>query len=122
MARLISLSGLPTVLILSHFSLTGVPLLAGFPIHQALWEQLGIISLTGAIWYAIASIGLFMGGIRSLAVLVAPSTEKFNINENWPQRIFLSLGILMLILFGFFPQWVTPLLSQFPLMFNHLGR
>jgi len=111
-----------TVLILSHFSLTGVPLLAGFPIHQALWEQLGIISLTGAIWYAIASIGLFMGGIRSLAVLVAPSNEKFIINENWPQRIFLSLGILMLIFFGFFPQWVAPLLSQFPLMFTHLGR
>ena len=111
-----------TVLILSHLSLTGVPLLAGFPIHQALWEQLAIISFTGAIWYAIASIGLFMGGIRSLAVLVAPSTERFIIKENWPQRIFLSFGILILILLGIFPQWVAPLLSSFPLMFSHLGR
>ena len=111
-----------TVIILSHFSLTGVPLLAGFPIHQALWEQLGIISLTGAIWYAIASIGLFMGGIRSLAVLVAPSKENFIIKESWPQRIFLSFGILMLILLGIFPQWIAPLLSRFPLMFSHLGR
>jgi len=111
-----------TVLILSHLSLAGVPLLAGFPIHQALWEQLGIISLTGAIWYAIASIGLFMGGIRSLAVLVAPSNERFIIKENLPQRIFLSIGILILILLGIFPQWVSPLLSSFPLMFSHLGR
>jgi formate hydrogenlyase subunit 3/multisubunit Na+/H+ antiporter MnhD subunit len=111
-----------TVLILSHLSLTGVPLLAGFPIHQALWEQLGIISLTGAIWYAIASIGLFMGGIRSLAVLVAPSNERPTIKENLPQRIFLSIGILMLILFGIFPQWVSPLLTRLPLMFSHLGR
>lgn len=110
-----------TVLILSHFSLTGVPLLAGFPIHQALWEQLGIISLSGAIWYAIASIGLFMGGIRSLAVLVAPSYERFSIKENWTQRILLSIGILMLIFLGIFPQWIAPLLSRLPSMFSHLG-
>jgi NADH:ubiquinone oxidoreductase subunit 2 (subunit N) len=111
-----------TVLILSHFSLTGVPLLAGFPIHQALWEQLGTISLTGAIWYAIASIGLLMGGIRSLAVLVAPSNERFTIRENWPQRIFFSIGILTLISLGIFPQWISPLLSRLPFMFSHLGR
>lgn len=109
-------------IILSQLSMIGIPLLAGFPIHQALWEQLGIISLTGAIWYAIASIGLFIGGIRSLAVLVAASNEKFSINENLTQRIFLSSGILILILLGVFPQWIAPLLSRFPLIFNHLGR
>ncbi len=111
-----------TVIILSHLSLTGIPFLAGFPIHQALWEQLGIISLSGAIWYAIGTIGLFMGGIRSLAVLVAPFNERSFITESWPQRIFLSLGILMLILLGIFPQWITSLILHFPLMFSHLGR
>jgi len=111
-----------TAIILSHLSMTGVPLLAGFPIHQALWERLGIISLSGAIWFAIGTIGLLMCGIRSLAVLVAPSNERFMIKESWPQRIFLSLGILMLILFGILPQWITSLTIRFPLMFSHLGR
>lgn len=110
------------VIIFSLLSMTGVPLLAGFPFHQALWEQLGIISMSGAIWYAIGSIGLFMGGIRSLAVLVSPSNEKFIVKENLPQRIYLSFGILMLISFGIFPQWIAPFLAKFPLMFSHLGR
>ena len=111
-----------TVIIMSHLSLTGVPLLAGFPIHQALWEQLGMISLSGAIWYAIGAVGLFMGGIRSLAVLVASSNERFMIKESRPQRIFLSIGVLILILLGIFPQWVNPLIIRFPLMFSHWGR
>jgi formate hydrogenlyase subunit 3/multisubunit Na+/H+ antiporter MnhD subunit len=112
-----------TIIIFSHLSLTGLPLLAGFPIHQALWEQLGILSITGAIWYFVATIGLLMGGIRTLAVLVTPSSDEgFSTQENWPQRIFLSLGILILMITGIFPQWAAPLLSQLPSMFNHLGR
>jgi len=111
-----------TVSILSLFSLTGVPLLAGFPIHQSLWEQIGLISFTGAIWYAIASIGLFMGGIRSMAVLVASSNERFAIIESWPQRILLSIGVLTLLFLGIFPQWIAPFISRLPFIFNHLGR
>lgn len=112
-----------SIIILSHFSLAGLPLLAGFPIHQALWEQLGIYSLTSAIWYLVGSLGLLTGGIRVLAVLVAPfNNEGFNSGENWSQRIFLSIGILLLILMGIFPQWISPLISRLPSMFTHLVR
>ncbi|OGN75908.1 MAG: hypothetical protein A2X25_01840 [Chloroflexi bacterium GWB2_49_20] len=112
-----------SIIILSHFSMAGLPLLAGFPIHQALWEQLGILSINGAILYLVATIGLLMGGIRTLAVLVTITNEDgFSIKENWLQRFSLSLGILLLIIMGIFPQWAAPLLSQLPSMFNHLGK
>lgn len=109
-------------IILSHLSFTGIPILAGFPIHQALWEQLGIVSFTSAIWYGLATIGLLMAGLRSMAVLVSPSSQRFIINESWPQRILLSFGVLMLIVAGIFPQWVRPLLSAFPTMFSHIAK
>jgi len=111
------------VLVLSHFSFVGLPLLAGFPIHMALWVQLGKLSIYYAFWYLIANIGLLTGGIRVLAVLVTSSEkEGFLSLENWSQRIFLSIGILILILLGILPQWITPLLSRLPSMFNHLAK
>jgi NADH-quinone oxidoreductase subunit N len=112
-----------SIIILSHFSFVGLPLLAGFPIHQALWEQIGTFSIITAIWYFVGTLGLLTGGIRVLAVLVASTSEEgFNPKENWSQRIYLSIGILILILMGIFPQWISPLISRFPSMFTHLFR
>jgi NADH-quinone oxidoreductase subunit N len=111
------------LLFASHLSLAGVPLLAGFPIHQALWEQLGLVSITGAVWYFLATAGIIMGGIRSMAVLILPSDkEAFTTNENWNQRIFLSFGMLILLLCGIFPQVISQWISQLPSIFVHLGK
>jgi NADH:ubiquinone oxidoreductase subunit 2 (subunit N) len=109
------------IIILTNLSLAGIPLLAGFPIHQALWENVGTFSLTNAIWFLAGTTGLLMGGIRSLAVLVAPSEEIITIRENWAQRIFLSLGILAIILLGIFPQLISPFMMILPKLFSHLG-
>ena len=110
------------IVVFSHLSFVGLPLLAGFPIHQALWEQLGKQSIYEAFWYLIATIGLLTGGIRVLSVLVTPSSEdEITSQETLTQRVFLSLGILILIMMGIFPQWVAPLLSRLPSLFNHLA-
>jgi formate hydrogenlyase subunit 3/multisubunit Na+/H+ antiporter MnhD subunit len=110
-----------SAIILSQFSLVGLPLFAGFPTHQALWEQMGILSTSGAMWYFIASIGMVMAGLRTLTVMVIPSeTDEFSSHENWSQRILLSIGIILLIFMGIFPQIMASFLSQLPSIFIHL--
>lgn len=111
------------IVVLSIFSFAGLPLLAGFPIHQSLWVQLGRISLGSALGYFIATIGLLTGGIRVLTVLVTSSDQEgFFPHENWWQRIYLLIGFLIIIFMGIFPQWAYTLTSRFPLMFNHLAK
>jgi len=112
-----------TSIILAGLSLVGIPLLAGFPIRQALWEQLARQSLSTAFWVLFGSLGLLTGTIRSLAVLVmAPEGSRWESRETWPQRLFLGFGWLMLFILGLFPQWGTPILEALPKVFEHLGR
>jgi formate hydrogenlyase subunit 3/multisubunit Na+/H+ antiporter MnhD subunit len=109
--------------ILAHLSLAGIPLLACFPIRQALWEGLARQSPGAAIWVLIGSLGLVTGALRNLAVLsMAAEGTRWEVHESWPQRIFLMLGALALILLGLFPQWATPLLTWLPSVFEHLGH
>lgn len=109
--------------LLAHMSLAGVPLLAGFPIRQALWEGLARQSFGVAFGVLIGSLGLFTGLMRSLTVLcMAPEDRRWEVRESWPQRIFLTLGALALIILGLFPQWATPLLVRLPSVFEHLGQ
>jgi len=108
---------------LAHMSLAGLPLLANFPIRQALWEGLARQTPNIAWFVLIGSLGLFTGAIRSLAVLsMAPEGTRWEVRESWPQRIFLALGTLALLILGLFPQWTTLLLARLPSVFEHLGH
>jgi formate hydrogenlyase subunit 3/multisubunit Na+/H+ antiporter MnhD subunit len=109
--------------VISHFSAAGMPLLASFPIRQALWEKLAIESTSAAIWLGIASLGLWIGAFRSLAVLtMASENTPWRSDETWEQRILIGLGVLTLFMLGLFPQWAQPLLTSLPGMFEHIGR
>jgi len=61
--------------------------------------------------------------LRTLMALVQlPEDIPWNSNETWDQRLLIGLGLLGLFLLGLFPQWVQPLLSNLPAMFEHLGK
>ena len=110
-------------LVLASLAVTGAPLMASFPVRQALWEKLAVISFPFAIWFGIANLGLWIGTLRSLATLVAaPAEVPWESREDWDQRILISLGLLALVIFGLFPQWAQPLLENLPNMFEHLGK
>jgi NADH:ubiquinone oxidoreductase subunit 2 (subunit N) len=110
-------------LILAHLSAVGFPLLAGFPVHLALWEGLANVSLTAAVWFLVGIIGLATGALRTLTVLVmAPGGSLWEINETPIQGILIGLGVIALFIMGFFPQTVQPLLTGLPSMFEHLGH
>ncbi|MGD0879655.1 MAG: hypothetical protein ABSA01_16105, partial [Anaerolineales bacterium] len=110
-------------LVLANLALAGMPLLAGFPAHQAVWEGLARNSLPVAFWVLIGSLGLFASALRVLAALTAaPDGTPWGSRENWFQRIILAFGMLGLFILGLFPEWALPLWTKLPALFQHLGQ
>jgi len=110
-------------LVLANLAVSGFPLLAGFPAHQAVWEGLARTSLPVAFWVFIGSLGLFASAVRVLGALTsAPAGSTWGTRETQLQRILVSIGLLCLFLLGLFPQWVLPLWTKLPALFEHLGQ
>lgn len=110
-------------LLFANMALIGLPLMASFPIRQVLWEKLAEISLLAALWFGVATAGLWLGALRTLLTLVQ-STEAtpWRVSETWDQRVLIVLGLLGLFVLGLVPQWAQPFLTNLPAMFEHLGR
>lgn len=112
-----------SALILAHFSVTGFPLLAGFPSRLALWQQLAERSLAASLFVFIGLIGLLGAGIRSLAVFVmADEDAKWTVNESWLHIVMLGIGMTGLFVLGIFPQVLQPFLASLPFLFEHLAQ
>jgi formate hydrogenlyase subunit 3/multisubunit Na+/H+ antiporter MnhD subunit len=110
MARQFPVAG--AAVLFSHFSLAGMPLMAGFPVLLSLWSQLSPVSTSMIIWTFLGSVGLMAGALRSLAVLVmGPEVLPWNESESLNQKVYLILGMVGIVFVGLFPQWVYPFLS-----------
>lgn len=110
-----------TALVLAHFSIAGLPLLAGFPARLALWNGLAQISISAVFWALLGNIGLFVGGLRTLAVLVmGPSDERWHRTESWSEMVYLLAGITALLMVGLLPQWFLPFFANMPHAFEQL--
>jgi formate hydrogenlyase subunit 3/multisubunit Na+/H+ antiporter MnhD subunit len=91
-------------LILAHFSLAGFPLLAGFPIRLSLIDGLAASAPLAAFWILIGMVGLFIGALRTLAVLVMGAGEEpWTISESRLLRLLLLAGMAGLVLAGVIP-------------------
>jgi formate hydrogenlyase subunit 3/multisubunit Na+/H+ antiporter MnhD subunit len=111
-----------TAVVLANLSMTGFPLLAGFPSRLILWEELARQSFGSAFWLLIGFLGLLVGAIRSLASLsMAPEGTAWQWSETATQTVMLGVGIFGLVVLGLFPQIVQPFLSSLPIMFEHIG-
>lgn len=100
-------------LMLAQFSISGLPLLVGFPIRVALWSEIARYSQAIATLALIGYFGLMVGGIRILAVFVMGSDEQgWETNETIGERLLLGLGDVALIIMGVFPQLFTPLFAR----------
>jgi len=110
-------------LILAHLSMTGFPLLAGFPSRLALWQELARQSLVTSFWVFFGLLGLLIAVIRTLAVFVMADEKKaWEWNESWMQTTMLGLGVIGLFILGMFPQILQPFIVNLPTLFEHLGQ
>jgi len=110
-------------LILANLSMTGYPLLAGFPPRLALWQQLAGQSLVIPFWVFVGLLGLLIAAIRTLAVFVMTEEKKaWELNESWVQITMLGLGVIGLFILGMFPQVLQPFIKDLPALFIHLGQ
>lgn len=104
-------------------SLSGVPLLAGFPARQALWQALAAGGFFPALAVGLATSGLWISGLRSLAVLaMSGEQESWQVNETPFQRVLLLTGMALMFILGLFPQWAAPLLVNLPGLFGQVTR
>ncbi len=89
------------------FTLSGLPLLPGFPTKLPILIGLSEISLTPIMFIFIGLFGLFVAGFRFIAVIFQQS-ELESVNEPEPilQKIFFSFGIFLLFIMGIFPSVV----------------
>ena len=108
---------------LSILSLSGVPLLAGFPARQMLWQELSAAGPWPALWMGLTGLGLWIASLRILAALsMSPENTDWESRETPIQRAMISLGLAALFLAGLFPQWVAPLLTNLPGLFSQISR
>jgi formate hydrogenlyase subunit 3/multisubunit Na+/H+ antiporter MnhD subunit len=110
-------------LVLSHLSMTGFPLLAGFPPRLALWQGLAGQSLTFSFWVFLGLLGVLASAMRTLAVFVMAEEGKgWEWNESWMQTAMLGVGVAGLFVLGIFPQVMQPFIASLPALFEHLGQ
>jgi NADH-quinone oxidoreductase subunit N len=108
-------------LVIGCFSIAGLPLLAGFPIHLSLWGELAKRSQITAFIALLGSFGLMISGIRMLAVLaMGKAEESWTLDKNIGVIIFLGVGVLLIFLVGLFPHWFSTPLVNISSVFSHL--
>ncbi len=110
-------------LILANLALAGLPFLAGFPAHLAVWDSLSHSSLPLTFWVLIGTLGLFVSAVRVLAsIMDAPEGTTWKTIETPAERLFIMIGLLGLFLLGLFPQWAFSLWTKLPVIFEHLTQ
>ncbi len=109
-----------TGLIVSLLSVVGFPLLGGFPVRLALLEQLATMNSTIVIWVLLGLVAFLFSVFRFLIQISKPESEGWQRGESIAQIIFLVIGILVIIFFGIFPNFLSgqlaPLFVNLPIL------
>jgi formate hydrogenlyase subunit 3/multisubunit Na+/H+ antiporter MnhD subunit len=108
-------------LVFAHLSISGFPLLAGFPSRLAIWQSLAT-DLSILFWVFVGMFGLLIAAFRTLAVFVTTDESGWKLNESWVQTAMLALGVSGLFILGLFPQILQSLLINAPALFEHLSQ
>ena len=100
-------------LAVASLSLAGLPLLAAFPIHQVLLQEMARQSFLTALWSLIGSVGLLLGTFRALAVMARGGSGALPQShcESRMQITLLLSGIVGLVIIGFLPQLFLPMMD-----------
>jgi NADH:ubiquinone oxidoreductase subunit 2 (subunit N) len=105
-------------LVLSFLSIIGFPLLAEFPYKLTLFELLRNLHPEVMIWMMIGFIGMLVPVINLMIEMTKSETNEYKVKENWIQITLISVGGLLLIIMGLFPnifrEIFAPLIQYLP--------
>lgn len=107
-------------LLTALFSISGLPLLAEFPLRQVLMENLAQRSTQVIIWILIGSLGWLAASIRTLLVVTGSSSDGWQWSEDWRVVVLLLIGALALFLLGIMPQWFVSSMKNLLIAFENL--
>ncbi|MGW8142880.1 MAG: proton-conducting transporter transmembrane domain-containing protein [Anaerolineales bacterium] len=112
-----------TSIVLALFCLAGIPLFAGFPLKLGLIEELTGVVPQIAVWAIIGSLGLIVAGIRILIVIVSGENEETGNKspESGILKIFLTIGWILLVFLGLFPNIFIKVVLNLPAAFSQIG-
>jgi formate hydrogenlyase subunit 3/multisubunit Na+/H+ antiporter MnhD subunit len=101
-------------LVISTFSIAGMPFLGGFPVLISLWSNLLSRAPVIILLAVLGTMGLVLAGIRTLSTLVQVDRKegKWVVTERIPQVVYLAGGWLMLLIVGTLPQFFIPILTN----------
>ena len=109
-------------LLISIFSISGLPLLPGFPFVQSLIYDLINLSHLALILYLIGMLMFFLTGLHILTITQAKTTEGIKIKETPKIKSLLSFAMFLLLLAGIFPGFINSfflkLANKFPLLMH----
>lgn len=110
-------------LVIAYFSIAGFPLMAGFSVRHAILDAFlgrSVLSLTLIL---LGMIGVFIGGMRTIAVMILDKTNNgCQRNESAWEVVLLSLGSASLLILGLFPKWFIPVMFHVVNSFDHIGQ
>ena len=107
-------------LLTAYFSLGGLPLLAEFPIRQALIEAVAGQSLPLLVWILISSLSFWGGGFRLLAIMASNQQPDWKIGEKPLPAFLLSFGMLTILFIGLLPSVFLPGMLDLIQVYTHL--
>jgi formate hydrogenlyase subunit 3/multisubunit Na+/H+ antiporter MnhD subunit len=114
--------GLPIAsagVVLSIFSLAGMPLLASFPVYYSLWSALAQSYRSLAFLAVLGSAFIFIAGLRVLATLTrTPPGAPWRVSENWLQGLLIGIGLSALLVIGLTPQLYLPYLTNMAILLS----
>ena len=106
-------------LVLSIFSLAGMPLLASFPVYYSLWSALAQSYRSLAFLALLGSAFILIAGLRVLLVLTrTPPETAWCVSENGLQGSLIGIGLLALLAIGLAPQLIIPYLTNMAILLS----
>ncbi len=90
-------------MIVALLSLLGFPLLGSFPIKLEIILSFGE-QITDLIWYLIGIVSLGIGIYRLVLHFSVPTEPGWGIGESLMQILVISLGMILLVVIGVFPE------------------
>lgn len=99
-------------ILVSAYSLMGLPTFASFPTRLGIMEITSTTSLSVFVWLMVGLLGFFLAITRLLSYLFENVHQKWTLGEKPVEIILLVVGMLFLAYMGLFPRQISGITAE----------